>query len=345
MFQRLLWHDAHAWPIAGIILAAAVVIVTWLYPPQVRQLPHAWRWILPGLRALAVAALALSLLKPAVARPPSPAEQGPIVILIDHSMSMSVRDTGRSPAQLVALAQSLHMLPPRPQTQLLSSLQSSWQSLRVQLDELILARSALEYAKLTSHGMDAARERLRRISDVLEQSLRAQLDQAQSLEDPADLPQRYEQLNVSVARQEETPVIQLRDELQQLGDALSQRRAMVDQQLYETDELVRERCDELMALSRFELIEKILLDQQAGLVLRLSSEAPVIAYGLANQLTPITLAGGADDGTRLPLTPTAAESDLFGGVCASAPLFSRCRPSCSSPTAGKSAAKRRCASR
>jgi hypothetical protein len=82
----------------------AACALIWLYLPQVRALAQPWRLILPGLRAIALLVLVVAILRPVVVRPRSSGEAGAIVLLIDRSRSMSVRDTGRSPAQLVALA-------------------------------------------------------------------------------------------------------------------------------------------------------------------------------------------------------------------------------------------------
>src|SRR5437763_1416126 len=111
MFQHLLWHSPSLIPIAigaSLLIAAAVV---WMYWPQMRTLRGPWKWVLPSLRGIALVVLAISIVRPVVVRPRTPAERGAIVLLIDRSQSMGVSDAGRTPSELVALADGLQMLP------------------------------------------------------------------------------------------------------------------------------------------------------------------------------------------------------------------------------------------
>src|SRR3954453_9806380 len=101
MFQHLLWNSPAVVPIAiavSLLIAAAVV---WSYWPQMRRLRGPWRWLLPSLRGIALVVLAISIIRPVIVRPRTPAERGAIVLLIDRSPSMGIVDTGRTPSQLV----------------------------------------------------------------------------------------------------------------------------------------------------------------------------------------------------------------------------------------------------
>src|SRR5947209_3879621 len=72
---------------AGALLAAAVV---WFYPAQVRLVRRPWRWLMPGLRALGLVALALALARPVAVRREPAGERGTVAILVDRSGSMDV---------------------------------------------------------------------------------------------------------------------------------------------------------------------------------------------------------------------------------------------------------------
>src|SRR5690349_810364 len=110
MFQHLLWNSPAFVPVAiaaSLLICAAVL---WTYWPQMRTLHGPARWLLPSLRGIALVVLAISIVRPVIIRPRTPAERGAIVLLIDRSASMGVVDVGRTPSQLVALAEGTGML-------------------------------------------------------------------------------------------------------------------------------------------------------------------------------------------------------------------------------------------
>src|SRR4051794_34844907 len=111
MFQHLLWHSPALIPIAIAASLLIAGVVVWMYWPQMRRLHGPWRWMLPSLRGVALVVLAISIVRPVIVRPRTAVERGAIVLLIDRSPSMSVVDNGRTPSQLVSLAEGLKMLP------------------------------------------------------------------------------------------------------------------------------------------------------------------------------------------------------------------------------------------
>src|SRR3954466_551419 len=111
MLAQVLWNSTRAWPVAAAVGLAVLAAVSWLSPPQVREVRGLWRWGLPALRAAAALALAAALLKPAVLRPKTADERPVGVVLVDRSRSMSVVDNARTHAQLVALADGLGRVP------------------------------------------------------------------------------------------------------------------------------------------------------------------------------------------------------------------------------------------
>src|ERR1700742_1606622 len=101
MFQHLLWHSPTLIPIAIAASLLIVALVVWIYWPQMRSGRGVMRWLPPSLRGVSLVILAISIIRPVIVRPRNPSERGAIVLLIDHSPSMGVVDTGRTPSQLV----------------------------------------------------------------------------------------------------------------------------------------------------------------------------------------------------------------------------------------------------
>ena len=78
ILAQVLWQAPALLPAAIAALALLLAVVLWLYPPQIRALPPGWRWMPPLLRAMAVTALALSIIQPAVLRLRTPSQQGAV---------------------------------------------------------------------------------------------------------------------------------------------------------------------------------------------------------------------------------------------------------------------------
>src|SRR5439155_16151064 len=111
VLAQVIWQAPAMAPLAVAASAVVTAALLWLYPPQTRGLRRRWRWAMPGLRLLGIAALAAALAQPAVLRPRTAAREGAIVFLADRSRSMSVIDRDRSSAELVSLAAGLGALP------------------------------------------------------------------------------------------------------------------------------------------------------------------------------------------------------------------------------------------
>src|SRR2546429_3696590 len=118
-----------------------MVAVLVFYPAQTRGVPELWRWAMPALRTMAVAALAVAVAQPVVLRPRTAARQGAVVVLVDRSHSMSVVDRDRSPAELVALAAGLGAIPSDARPEAAAGLRARLDRLRSLADQLSRARS------------------------------------------------------------------------------------------------------------------------------------------------------------------------------------------------------------
>src|SRR5205809_5862396 len=138
---QVLWQSPGLAPAAMALLAVLAVAVGMLYPPQTRGVPGLWRWTMPALRAMAVAALAVALAQPMVLRPRTPARQGALVVLVDRSRSMRVTDRDRTPAELVALAAGLGAIPPAARPEAAPGLRARLDEIRWRAEQLARARS------------------------------------------------------------------------------------------------------------------------------------------------------------------------------------------------------------
>ncbi len=311
---RLLLNSPNLLPAVLIAAGLVFIVVLWLYPPQVRLLPARFRWILPGLRVLALLALASAILRPVMIRPRTASEQGAIAVIVDSSKSMSVVDSGRTPAQLVALADAMGQLPPDTRATQLSQMIQSWMALRPLVEDLALARTALDYAKLTGQGVESAQQRVRTSGAAMASALKVFAAESASIPPGTKLSEVIKQVHENLGLEEASATGALRTDVQHLGDIIRQQQVARDEQSYQTNPAVREACDELSRMSRFDLVQRLLLRPKTGLLARLGAEAPIIAFSLNEKLSPIPIATQNGVASALPMRPVGLRSDLTGGL-------------------------------
>jgi hypothetical protein len=311
---RLLFNSPNLLPAVLIASGLVLVVVLWLYPPQVRLLPARFRWLLPGLRVLALMALAAAMLRPVMVRPRTASEQGAIVVLVDSSRSMSVVDSGRTPAQLVALADALGELPPDTRAAQLSQMIQSWMALRPLVEDLALARTALDYAKLTGQGVESAQQRVRAAAEVIAKDLISFEAQTASLPAESKLTETIRQVRDNLRLEEGSATAPLRLQVQRLGDIIRQQQVARDEQAYQSNPAVRQTADELARMPRFDLVQRLLLRPKTGLLARLGSEAPIVAFAIDEKLSPISVANQNGLVNQLPMRPVGSRSDLTGAL-------------------------------
>jgi len=111
IFTRIHWQSPQLFWITALVLLVAMISVLWLYRPQVKPLDIRWSWAMLALRVLAMGALGVSILKPALLVPVKSEDRDIIAVLVDQSRSMTIHDQARSPAQLVQIASALRLLP------------------------------------------------------------------------------------------------------------------------------------------------------------------------------------------------------------------------------------------
>lgn len=296
MFQHLLWHSPSLIPIAigaSMLIVAAVV---WMYWPQMRTLRGPWKWVLPSLRGIALVVLAISIVRPVVVRPRTPAERGAIVLLIDRSQSMGVSDAGRTPSELVALADGLQMLPRGIRPKSAARLEEAPDTLRALVNDLFLVRGQLDYARISGQSTDSAEQRLSELSQ------RAQ-KLADVLVDYPKAAQLAQQL-AGLATQTDLPADQWARKVNDTNDALSiaiaRAQTSVDNDLYRLNDTVRQACDELGSMSRLSIVNQSLTSRQTRVLPRLLAQAPVFGFEFADDVTVVPL---EDEQGALPSLP------------------------------------------
>ncbi len=272
-------------PIAVVAGAAAVAGTYWLYSPQLRLRSRGVRWGLPMLRSMALLALAVALIKPVVLRAKSAGERGAIVVLVDRSGSMSVTDGGRSPAQLIALADGLKMLPASATPLSPTVSPDEVEQLRAQGDRINRAASELDYAKLANRGVEAAQARL---DDAIAQLATQAQTLIARLKDKSKSNRMIERLNVLIAanaKDREQWLRRLRVLIDQAAAAAGESENNSAEQLYRGSADARAVCDKLAALSRLELA-KVAVRQAFP---QSTADDAIAVYGFANSLEPMTI--------------------------------------------------------
>jgi hypothetical protein len=265
---------------------------------------------LPSVRALAMLALLGSILRPAVVRPRTSSEAGAIVLLIDCSKSMSVTDASRSPEQLVALADGLGLLPNVVRPHLKLDLAAAHDAAAALTSRIILARGELDYARISGQGTEAAQLHL---SDAAASAK----DFARTLSEvpaAASLANRLGNLADDVDRPSDEWTREIAATSNRLIAALERAEASADQELFSSDPKIQATCEELASMSRFGLVETALLTPKRGLIEKVASDAPIFAFGIADDMKPIPLRDQKSVLARLPAQPDGRGTDLSAAL-------------------------------
>lgn len=310
LLAQLLWQSPDRTGAVVGVLAVLLVGVLWLYPSQTRIVSPGWRWIMPALRGMALAALVVAVLRPAVLRPRTAARQGPLGLLVDRSHSMSAVDRDRTPAELVALSAGLNALPSNIRSEVAPGLRGQLDAVRSLLDQLDRARSEAEYARLSGRSVPAATARLRDAGEQLRDALAA-LPQ---------LPPALADLQTKLAAMKQSPPVideptgrALRAALNAAVAALALAQAQADEKLFQDDANVRAICTSVGSRSRRRLVEAG-LSQAGGLLGNASSGTPIVAFTFADEIRPLN---GIGMDVPLDLEPSGSETDIAGALRAS----------------------------
>jgi hypothetical protein len=303
ILAQLLWQSPGMLPVAAAVAAVAVAAVLWLYPPQVHSLKRPWRWTMPALRVLALAALAVCLLRPAALRTRTVEEHGAVVVLLDRSASMGVVDAGRTPAERVALAAGLGALPAGVRDERARTARARADELARLADEARRARRELDYAALAGRNVATATERLAAVTARLKAA-------ALPLAAVAPLAGVAEQVAKLAPAPDDAAVAALAAALAAARDALAAEQVRADDALYHANGPVRRACDDAASLSRAALAATALA-RPDGVLARLPPGTPVFGYTFDAGLQPLqAVAELAEPHARAATTTTTAPSSL-----------------------------------
>jgi hypothetical protein len=308
MLSLLLWQRSDLQPVVIAVGAVALAALLWLYTAQLGRSNRRWRWLLPVLRAMVIVALAIAILKPVAARPKSSSEHGAVVFLVDQSRSMQIKDTGRTPAESMALAQGLGLLPEGRPISEATSLQPLLQNVRLLVDRVARAQSEAEYARLSGRGVEQARQRLQESIAALHSGAANLASSAGELKTAPELSRRFADLRRLPPVFDERSLRELRTQLDRISRDLGAVEERADAAAYESDHHIRRACDSLNRLSRMGLVQRAFFDPEHGLASKLPQGTPVLIYGFSDK-AKVEPRSSIDDQSA-----TGDQSDILGAV-------------------------------
>jgi hypothetical protein len=317
MLSAIQWQSPQMLGVALLVGVLVVLAVGLLYPGQTRLLPGVWRWSLPGLRCLALLVLAVSVARPVAQRPVGEEEQGAVVVLVDNSRSMDVRDDQRRPAMLVALADGLGKLPAgkRTRAEAFTAIQPDIERLAGLVATINQALVELSVARDRGTENPAAQRRFDEAAADFARTTRALAGARAKLK-------KWPAMSNALAALERLPSPKGDDwsrdvdnTIATLTDRAAQFQTDADEALYNGNAEVKSICDRLARLTRFQLVEQALTGPEAGLLTRLPARAPLFGYAIGPRVTPLALRGpNGEVVKRLLVSPEGAPSDLTGGL-------------------------------
>jgi len=317
----LILHAPDAWGLVGGLIWGLGVAMAVLYRPQTRGLRRPWCIALPALRILALAALAILLLRPALRTQ----RQGAVVVLLDRSGAMSVRAAQGTIPQRVALADALDDLPGTLIRPRVNNLLAKVGEMHGILEEMARSRNEVEYAELSLRDAAPASKRLMEAtarfqiaSNSLSQrdlaTTRSAGRSAGSLAEAIGLLVDLARSGVPEPKVSADAWIQnARSRLDRVNSAASVLQASLDDELYRGSETLRQECIRLAVQSRLELEERALTAPRSGVLPHIPAGSEVYAFTFAGAadrggVTPLAVRNG-----QRPITGLALEADGPGG--------------------------------
>ena len=317
--------DHWPWALGALALFGAALAV--LYPPQLRGTRRRWQWLLPALRGAALAALAVSVVKPVVTRTRTAGEEGAVAILVDRSGSTGVTDRllegsddpRRAIGQTVALADSLGRLPEGARRKTNEVLAQDFARIDAQADAVVRARRELDYARVAGRdtrtagqNVDAAVMGLRRAAESALERVKREDPRSPLVKDLAEVLKPGIAFEGQWLTRMRALVARARAEAQSAQDRL-------DESVYLSDPDVQTLCLQTASMSRLALGWEALAGGNDSLLARLDRATPVAGYGFGDVLDPLELRGarlGALGSGTEPagVEPDAGGSDVVGAV-------------------------------
>ena len=311
------------WPMSVgmvLLLLAGIVLLYW---PQVKGLNRGWQWVLPGLRGMAMLALAGSVLRPVISRSKTVEERGAVVVVLDKSMSMGVRDHAfgesreerrRVLGKLLAMGDSLGRLPGGVRSKAVAGVREDLRKLDSLAEDILRARREVEYARLSGRAVQQAQGRLEQaIGEFLKEAKSAE-QTARAIGSKAEVVGQLTRLaKLPRAEKREEWIRDLRKTIEQSQGLTVESQAGIDEELYQSSQPVRWVCDELSRQSRLGLCWEVLAGSGKPLLAGLDRKTPVVGYGVGEGLSPIGLRV-EEAGRDLPVEAEGTVSDLSGGL-------------------------------
>jgi len=307
----IVWRSPSLLPVAESVIGFCALAVLLLYPKQVVSIATSSRWMLPGLRTLALTALGLSIMRPSAVRPSRPEELGPIAILLDCSDSMSAVDSNRSGAELVALADVTGHLPVASRSKAFATFAGHVDSLTAVARNAVRAESDFEYARVAGRSSEQSRQRMERADDELAIQVGGfGPSLLHSVGSSGELKQRMDELNqAAVSRGRVAWATDVLHKIQALSNAVSSAQHQADENLYRDNAAVRKACDEVAGLSRYQLATQALSRPGSGAIATLSGENKIESFAFAEKVVPMALDQGAS-----PAATSSASTDISGAL-------------------------------
>jgi len=278
-------------PAALAVAAVALLAIAAFYHPQVRAVPRRLSMLPPLLRLSAMLALAAALLKPAILQTSPAARQGPLLVLIDRSASMSATDrllegldrdgASRITAQLVALADSLGLLPKDARQFPGAALAGAMHEMRALADRAVGLKGELDYALLSGRDPQAARAALQSALDELAARASAAARQSRDLRLDGQIARRLAALaEQSRSWRRQSDPAQLGEAVAEIVQRIADAQSSSDVRLHESNQQVRDVCRTLSELSRLQLVEQALFRAPGALLPALQRAHEVHIYGV-----------------------------------------------------------------
>jgi hypothetical protein len=328
IFAEIVLDGARKWPIALGAAVALIILVAWLYGPQLRGVSGSARWLLPALRSAALAALALSIIKPVTVKAVSTTESGAVLIIVDRSQSMSANDllylvssTTRpskavtmpagAAAYLVKLADGLGLLPPGARDGYLVSLGAEIDRLVQLRADLQEANNQVDFTRISGQGHDAARTRMAQASAAFKTAAVKVADQVAPLASNARAVGAVNTLRQIAKASEDPAMTDVNSAVTALTDWIGSSQAASDRAIYQANSEVRAACDQVAKTSRFQRTEIALLDQRIGLLGKINPAIPVYGYSIARDAQPLALRAGDK---HLAVSANGTATDLTGAL-------------------------------
>ena len=312
MLALLVLESPQVWPVAAGVAVALSAGIVWLYARQVNSAgPAGWAALI--LRWAAVAALAVSVLRPVLLTPKTAEQWGAVVVLVDRSRSMGVVDTGRSPSDLVALAAALGRLPAGTRPDAAERLAADLERVQSNIQEVLAAQSDLEYARVSGRGIPERQERLRQAAARYTDALAPVLAQEPRFDRAPALRQSLRELRATAAPTARDPWGSASRLVERALDAARKDQSASDEQLYHANDTVRKTCDSLAKMPRLALCREALGGPGSGLVSRLSGTMPVVGFSFNQGIAPLDLTTGGKAARPAGLA-ASGDSDLSGAI-------------------------------